>query len=69
MDFKVYDMEEAQLSPDRRGRLFALRSKHITLLFLLGATQRSSGCSLINDRRADLLYHVRSDGDGSNWLS
>jgi hypothetical protein len=49
--------------------VLALRSKHNMLLFLLVAAQRDSGCSLISDRRADLLCQAGSDRVGSNWLS
>jgi hypothetical protein len=51
------------------GRLFALRRKHTTLLFLLVAARRSGSCSLIGGRRADLLHHVESDRVGSIQLS
>jgi hypothetical protein len=39
------------------------------LLLLLAAARRNSGCSLIGDRRADLLHHAGSDWVGSNRLS
>jgi hypothetical protein len=69
VDFGVHDMEEVQLSPDRRRHAVALRNKHNKLLLLLAAARRNSGCSLIGDRRVDLLCHAGSDRVGSNRLS
>jgi hypothetical protein len=52
----------------RRCRLFALGSKHKTFLLRGTTAQRSSGCKLIGDRRADLRRYARLDRIRSSRL-
>jgi hypothetical protein len=49
--------------------LFALRNKHKAFLLRLTSAQRSSGCELIDDRRANSLHQVGPDQNRNSWLS
>jgi hypothetical protein len=49
--------------------LFALRNKHKAFLLRLTSAQRSSGCEMIDDRRANSLHQARPDQNRNSRLS